>query len=335
MPPTANPIFGRAGEVRVNTGQGIDPIRVATNPQNPLRWDDFIQEIPDLVPQVAGVNPYTKKTGVLKVYTVQSHWGITPHEDVVKAATSHPGLQLFGVELEIENWPTHRLEASSPGIVFKEDGSLRNNGIEGITKPNTKFGALACVKKLWEKYSIGEKNFSDRTSIHVHANVLDFTQDQLKTLVLLYGLFENVLFDIVEPERKNNIFCVPWSQAGLNAGNYTRVFARAANWQKYTALNLLTVTQLGTVEFRHMHGHADFVLLTHWIQVIEDLVTFAKKSNPEEIYKRVIDLNTSSEYYKFMCDVFQQEHEFITQVSKDWESHMVYGVIEAKLNAID
>ena len=262
-------------------------------------------------------------------------WSIKIHDRVLKAMAAHPGEIIKGIELEIENWPENWAESSAVGFTFTEDGSLRNNGTEAVSHPNNTRGLLAVTEQLWKKFNIqSDKNFSDRTSIHVHANVFDFTGAQFKAITLLYQVFEELLFAYVGDDRANNIFCVPWNQAGLTYGNYTRVFDRARVWQKYTALNLLTVGQLGTVEFRHMHGHADFTLLAHWIQIIEDLVTTAKKADTTEIYKRVMALNTSSEYYKFLCDVFPQEHEFLVRTSREWEAHMIYGVIDAKLNAI-
>lgn len=266
--------------------------------------------------------------------TVQNMYRLSPPEYVAKAIASHPGMQLFGIELEIEQFPVAEHEAKATGFVFKPDGSLRNNGIEAVSNPNTAIGTLNVTKQLWDKYNISDKNFSERTSIHVHCNVLDFNSEQFKNLVLLYCLFESILFDVVEESRKDNIFCVPWSQAGLHFGNYKRIWEQPANWQKYTALNLKTVASLGTVEFRHMHGHADFVLLSHWIKILEELMVFAKKSDSKEIYNRVLDLNTSSEYAKFLREVFPTQSDFLFEKSVDWQAHMIYGVIEAKIGTI-
>ena len=37
---------------------------------------------------------------------------------------------------------------------------------------------------------------SPRTSVHIHANCRDFTWDQIKTIILLYSIFEHHFYNI-------------------------------------------------------------------------------------------------------------------------------------------
>jgi hypothetical protein len=266
--------------------------------------------------------------------TIQEQYGIRAHTTIAKLMEQHKGEQIMGVELEIENFPVPVDEATAVGMDFTTDGSLRNSGVEAITRPNHPAALLNIIKAMWAKYEINEKNFSDRTSIHVHCNVLHFTADQIKTLVILYSLTEEILFDFVGGDRRDSIFCVPWYDAGVHTGNYNRVWTNAADWQKYTALNLQPVATQGSVEFRHMYGHANFEVLTNWLTILKEFMSTAEHGNSTEIYKRVMELNTSSEYASFLRQVFPTTADILMTNSPNWEQHLIRGVIEAKLSTI-
>jgi hypothetical protein len=47
-------------------------------------------------------------------------------------------------------------------------------------------------------------------------------------------------------------------------------------WSKYTALNLKRLEDLGTVEFRHLHGSSSAPLLDHWLTIIGRLYSLAQ-----------------------------------------------------------
>ena len=112
---------------------------------------------------------------------------------------------LVGIELELENislgdweyyYDTNKKNALDLMKYWKivQDGSLRN-GIEFVTDPlvgNNIIKGLDCLDYLVEyvnptnnlKISMGE-----RTSLHVHLNVLDLTIEQLKNLVIILEIF--------------------------------------------------------------------------------------------------------------------------------------------------
>jgi hypothetical protein len=47
-------------------------------------------------------------------------------------------------------------------------------------------------------------------------------------------------------------------------------------WHKYTAFNLLPLIKQGSVEFRHLQGTDDEVLLNQWLSCLENLWLLAK-----------------------------------------------------------
>lgn len=213
---------------------------------------------------------------------------------------------LYGVELEIEradpDWVVD-------GMTVTEDGSLRNNGFEFITKPML-LGSLDKVLTTFFNRTgqLSDDNYSERTSIHVHTNVGDLTFEQLASLCMLYQVFEGVLFNFIGHGRSNNIFCVPWAETNLtfrtvnrlSEGNYDVLY----DWQKYTALNILPVTKLGTVEWRHMAGHGNKETIILWCQLIGSMFSYIRTHDFEEVKGLVINLNNTSEFLGVIDKVF-------------------------------
>lgn len=264
--------------------------------------------------------------------TIWQYFGIIPMREAAAAMKSHPNANIYGIELEIEGWPMPLEESSATGFRFTTDGSLRNSGIEAISLPNSKEGTLKCAKMLWDKYGINEHNFSERTSIHVHANVLNFTTSHLQTLMLVYATLEDLLFEFIGQERYKNIFCVPWSEAGVSVARLKSILESPRGWQKYTALNLAPVRVQGTVEFRHMEGHANIERLTNWLNIIDDIMTFSVNNKFDDVYKVVSSLNNTSEYSAWAASVLKSSIHIFN--SESIRTKLARGVIEAKLTAI-
>lgn len=264
--------------------------------------------------------------------TVQHIYGITPIREAQSAMKAHKDANLFGIELEIEGWPEHYEESSSTGFRFTHDGSLRGQSVEAIGYPNSIQGIIATTKELWTKYGVDKKNFSERTSIHIHANVLNFTEDQIRSLMLTYATLEDLLFDFIGQDRQKNIFCVPWSEAGIGVGRLKDIFNTPRAWQKYTALNLCPIRTQGTVEFRHMEGHADIDRLTTWLQIIDDILWYARSTEYKVVFETISNLNTNSEYYSWAGSVLKNSIGNFPY--EQVRAKLARGVIEAKLLAI-
>jgi hypothetical protein len=258
--------------------------------------------------------------------TVSKVFGINPPKVAASKLVGHkcanPSLVL-GVELEIERCPQrqdwYQNELRAAIWTVDTDGSLRPPGssFEFISKPLESAHMLAELQSFFDKTKFGNESYSDRTSVHLHANVTDFTQSQLANLALVYTIVEDTFFDFVNyykaptPEgysRDTNLYCIPWNQCRMNFGLVNNIFAQGGNafrnWQKYTALNLIPVVEQGTVEFRHMHGTNDMEKLTKWINMIGCIMGFAKKHDFDDVVRTVKTLNDTSAYQQFFQAVF-------------------------------
>jgi hypothetical protein len=177
-----------------------------------------------------------------------------------------------GLECEIEAIPDGKRK--SFGIFScKEDGSLRNNGWEYVSTPESRETLVKQFSGLQDWLNLDEKKnpFSHRTSTHVHVNVSSMSEKHAKNMLLLYALYEEFFFSMVKPERRTNIHCVPNTETHL-PNYYGRPLSfLQSKWSKYSAVNLCRLADLGTFEFRHMHGTGDVQEIATWLHVLENL----------------------------------------------------------------
>lgn len=185
---------------------------------------------------------------------------------------------ICGVEYEIEDIKKINYEVlEQENIIKTEDGSLRNNGVEFITAPQSFFKTLHQFKKLHDALTLGPNAYSERTSIHVHVNVSGLNTKQFARLIKLYLLLEPSFFYLAGEKRKNNIHCVPLSFT-IIPSNLTKSMQNwLTGWTKYAALNVgEPIRKLGTIEFRHMYGTGDYEVFKTWLKHIRDLYIFAR-----------------------------------------------------------
>jgi len=240
---------------------------------------------------------------------------------------------LVGLELEMENFPGWT-EQEFGGIRFTEDGSLRNFGCEAITAPIALNQMPNFLTAFYERMEVTDKNYSERCSTHVHANVQDMTTEQVSTLALLYQTAERLLFQFIGHDRQNNIFCVPWYQSGLTASIVDKLaqdaYITTRHWQKYSALNLIPIGSQGTVEFRHLYGTCDVKFITNWLCLIGRLFEYAKSVPLAEARERIINMNTVSNYREWLYSVFGSDADLLT-VPSDFEVQLSKGVVDSKV----
>lgn len=227
---------------------------------------------------------------------------------------------LIGIEVEVENIPD-KVDCT-PVWAYKEDGSLRNNGIEYVSAPMEAQYVPSALSYL--KHHLNSANnpeYTPRTSIHVHMNVQNMSFKQVQVFTLLYLCFESLLYSYAGNGRNKSIFCVPLSHAGY-VGNLRGFFSfndfsstafteYFRHWHKYTGFNLHPVHQFGTVEFRHLAGTDDVEYISKWVSLILALKEAALVYNLEDLFKVISDLNTNSEYYIFASNIFKDSLQYV------------------------
>ena len=205
-------------------------------------------------------------------------FGLEPRKAVDEASVA-----LFGIECEIESVDRDNTSfLKLPGVSVQDDNSLRNYGVELVWKaPRTLADSLVIFEKIHQNLAFYNKDqrFSERTSTHVHMNVRNLTDEQALTLVHLYILFEECFFLHAEPSRRENIFCMPLTETHLpSIYNHHHIVEYFQRWSKYTALNLKRMGDLGTIEFRHLHGTDSVEELRGWLTTLENLFVLCQKT---------------------------------------------------------
>lgn len=262
-----------------------------------------------------------------------------PEKKIIPRFGASPDL-LYGVELEIEGLDQDealRTRRCVGGMEYHRDGSLRNNGGEFVTYPMTLNYLDYVLDQFFQKNRFGPQHYSERCSVHVHANCLDMQLEEVRLLLCIYQILEKVLFSYIGQERETNIFCVPWGESYLpHAGlkDDSNLIGKIKTWKKYTSLNLAPLASLGTIEFRHMAGTNDKEMIIQWCDIIGSLFKYAREHKFEQIKATLLELNTTSAYRAFMEAVFEP-HLVYTLCVGGYRDLLEEGALNMKLALLD
>ncbi len=202
----------------------------------------------------------------------------------------------IGIEVEVEG-----IEEEVPSMHFwsdKDDGSLRNHGREFVSKPLSGRYIDYALAELEAYLTSHEHEWSHRCSIHVHQNMSTLRQKHLTGYIMIYGLFEDLFYSMVEPYRAGNSFCYPATNLDPDE------FLHITDTNKYCGLNLYPLKVYGTVEFRQMHGHGDFKLLRRWLQLIVKLHAWVEKQKSSEIVAKVTSVIREEGYVALANEIW-------------------------------
>lgn len=183
----------------------------------------------------------------------------------------------YGVEIEVEN--ITKALPKSKGWSIKNDGSLRNKGVELVfTGPQDYETTLQLLKKAERNLSIDglRPDFNERTSVHVH---MDFSLKSYREFVLFITLFyivEDAIFRRSAGEsREGNPYCVTLAQMPAMIKSICSMVRTLqvfpSGFDRYGNLNFVSLSRFGTLEVRCHRGTRSAKELTAWINVLEEL----------------------------------------------------------------
>ncbi|MCK5020995.1 MAG: amidoligase family protein [Candidatus Peribacteraceae bacterium] len=219
----------------------------------------------------------------------------------------------IGVEVELENITNMSNATSNLDLWNLEtDGSLRNNGMEFISKVVRGADIITALTQLEDTLKRRNPQYepSSRTSVHIHIDVRNYTVDKLLNLCVVYAIFERALFNYVGEERAYSNFCVPFYQSDGAVRTVSLINSDSAHnisvglsTPKYTALNLAPSRTQGSVEFRQHAGTANKVELLKWINILMSLKRYVNNYNgtSQDIIDSVCEKGVT--FYK---DVFRE-----------------------------
>jgi hypothetical protein len=266
----------------------------------------------------------------------------------------------IGLEYEWENTsrfpyqsqhPSHTLNslASAVKAYFSNhvDGSLRESGMEFTFKePYAGTRILAAIDAMDDASRAFGFTASYRTSLHVHLDLSDLAYPKdAHRIAALYALVEPVLYKFVGQNRDGCNYCIPWYANPHHYIKYATIlkpYKKALEGElhdyglklgqdlmgnksshKYAGLNLMSLGQFGTMEFRQAPVNMQKEKILAWINILMRIKKYAMEVGwePEELPFQVKGRGS----VEFMERVFRTESNFLLRYTKDLEEDLKMG----------
>jgi Putative amidoligase enzyme len=205
----------------------------------------------------------------------------------------------FGLEIELEGQNlSSRRRAITDYWTVHNDGSLRAPNPEDMAIEyvfHRPLGLQDTTTALTNMMTfLNQDNVtvfeSERTSIHVHVNVLQNTLKDILNFIVLSIIFDELFVGQNGPERVGNNFCLRAKDA---KGQLIQIRQQIENTgfpfsidqaNRYNSVNIASLNRFGTIEFRSLECTIDLQRVLHWVNTLNTLKQFAKTFNsPEEI----------------------------------------------------
>ena len=225
-------------------------------------------------------------------------WVTPSHQPITNRLNNTPAL---GIELEYERFEWEDIpedeELSLEYWVAATDGSLRDNGVELVSRPlffdeveNALTEAEAVVG------AFGAES-STRCGLHIHMNMRPYSIGQVWSLACLYAIIEPALFQTYAKGREDSIYAVPlWMNTRQQEALFRDIcHVRNENLEpqqpchtvqnsKYASLNFSSLAYFGTLEMRQPYCTNDFEAIRSWIDFVKRLYMKGISShNPDHI----------------------------------------------------
>lgn len=224
----------------------------------------------------------------------------------------------IGIEIEAENMQFNIKDINEQLSYWevKLDGSLRNYGAEFVSKKlrgKDIFLALYELNSCLQTNKI-ELDFSERTSLHIHADARFMTLDQLRSFITYYLIHEPLLFEYVGHNREDNNYCIPYymntqgvsNLSGLfkDIGEARNILAILNNAKKYEAMNIRSIQEKGSIEFRSHYGTSNSEIVLKWVRILLSIFKESKSTPYEQHISQFLNIP-----YKFIAEEFLNKHE--------------------------
>lgn len=234
-----------------------------------------------------------------------------------------------GVEAELER--TRGKQISGLWLT-KADGSLHDDGLEYVfSYPLYGQDIVDALHILEQEFSANPPSVGVDTSLHVHVDVRDLTSEQLGKMILLYIIYEQVLFNYCAPEREDNVFCLSVERQKSLLSMYNQLYSALLRGEtggmrlgtgqmpRYMGMNVSSINKFGTLEFRGHRGEWRAAPILRWINILLCLKRAAMDDSipTERPYVAIKNRGVTA----FTQDVFGQYYEAINNDNMHEQIH--------------
>lgn len=245
----------------------------------------------------------------------------------------------LGVEFEFERVTKisqDDLAAIGMHWTMKEDHSLHDAGKEfAFIEPLFGADVVDAIHNLTKIATVNRWACTLRTGIHVHMDARDLTNYQLKGLLAYYLMFEPAIYAWVGGGREANNFCVPWYKSegsiqdaitilqmldmfGKDEESTDSLLNKCDHFHKYAGLNLRSLANFGSIEFRQLPTTTDRGRIFNWINILLRLKKAATEA-PEstmvlvqDVWRRGIRESLYSVFGQEIAAAMLQENSYNT-----------------------
>lgn len=216
-----------------------------------------------------------------------------------------------GIEFELEFLTEQQWDINPKAWeVSSDEHSLRNKGYEIIASSPMAMSALdPLITTLCDNINQRSPIECNRTSTHVHLNMLKDTILQVLNCIVVYWLLETPLTRLCGEEREGNHFnlrlkdaeaMVPVLCESLASEN---VLDYLTDRVRYAGLNMNALLKFGSLEFRSMRGTTDASLVLSWTKGLHHMCSVAKTfGTPAQVFDTFLDCTREQFVRKFLPD---------------------------------
>lgn len=227
----------------------------------------------------------------------------------------------IGLEIETEacNILNHNTLAQA-GWTYKEDGSLRNSGIEFVFDgPKSGKAISTALDTFFDDPAPVVYTPNPRAAIHIHINWLDDDAGSdigaLRKLITLMYCIEPAVFEWVDSTRKWCGFAAQMNElsdrklrslmTADSASGMSSALSEggSSGRNRYFGLNLAALLRYGTVEFRYFPCVTDKESVERWINFVM-LAKIAAVEYPEDHEAMIQELSTTEGIRAFVTKWF-------------------------------
>jgi hypothetical protein len=182
----------------------------------------------------------------------------------------------FGVELETCYSPNLTKIIKETEWGFYQDGSIE--GMEFTSPPMSGNAGYNSIRKFCRLARSMGYQVDRECGFHLHINVTDFNETQIKNLCLAYHLTYPTWKSLVAQSRHHSGFCI-YDKRNLNIETLDlRHYINKFNWT-----SLSNLWHYGTVEVRLHQGTLCFQKIINWVRAHIKFVDWTKRHTTKEI----------------------------------------------------
>lgn len=195
-----------------------------------------------------------------------------------------------GIEIEMETEePMDRYTVSEnlPLWRLEDDHSLKFNGTEFVLRKPCKYADVdERIAELNKEFALRDIHIrpSIRAGVHIHLNMQKQTVGDVFRLMACYYPMETVLTRFCGDGREGNLFCLRSRDAeyGLYLAEVAvaeeNIYNMRTSNLRYSSMNLQSLFQYGSVEFRGLATVPDLSNIPVWVGILRKLKEYAIKN---------------------------------------------------------